>query len=274
MRAEAWMEYGLYAYWTPSAREDESRGAILDSEPELLSIDADGNEYLHNPNWGDFYALCPTQTRTHELLERLTLEHLERLPFDGINFDRFRFTEADYCFCPACHAAFEEEFGMALRQFDDGTDEAATRDRWRKDQINAMVARISASVRTQFPGKTLTAAVVPPYMLDDKGQDWATWIRNGDVDVVMPMLYLPDVTSEIEATNRFLGERADRVVYGLDAGLGRDVLFGQIEQLREAPGVGFAIWYSGSIEPLLDELGAGLFAEPATSPLGNPTITQ
>jgi uncharacterized lipoprotein YddW (UPF0748 family) len=71
LRAGAWMEYGFYAYFTANASTDPSMGPILDRHhPELLSINFDGERYIHR-DFGDFYSLCPSNPKSHQILAQI-----------------------------------------------------------------------------------------------------------------------------------------------------------------------------------------------------------
>src|SRR4051812_8341509 len=39
LKADLWMEYGFYAYFTKDATADKSMGKLLDEHPDLLSVD-------------------------------------------------------------------------------------------------------------------------------------------------------------------------------------------------------------------------------------------
>lgn len=266
MKVEAWTEFGFYAYHTPDATKDPSRGAILDKHPELTSVDADGNLYLHNEQWGDFYSLCPANPKAQEILTDLYLEMLQRYDFDGLNLDRIRFASERFCHCDYCKRKFREDTGLELKSFAKGTKEWEVFNTWRKNQLNAFMKRFSAKVRSRFPNKKITSAVVPPYMIDDKAQDWPTWVREGYLDAAMPMLYGADISEGVTAIERQVGPKAS-IFYGLDAGQGVEKLKKQMKSLQQKGAPGVTIWYSKTVDPMLPELKAELFLQPAVSPL-------
>jgi uncharacterized lipoprotein YddW (UPF0748 family) len=267
MRAEAWMEYGLYAYWTPDATKDPSRGPILDKHPDLVAIDAAGNEYLHNANWGDFYSFCPSNPETHQIMADLYVEVLSLYPFDGIHMDRIRFASADYCYCPHCKEKFKADTGFDLvPDFAPKSREAKAWDAWRKQQLHELAGRASKAIRTSFPNRAITAAVMPPYMIDEKGQDWTTWLKAGYLDAAVPMLYLKDITQADAWINKNVPSSL-LVYYGLDATQDTQLAIDQAIQAREAGADGVGFWEANAIDPAMDELKNGVFAGPAVSPL-------
>ena len=83
-----------------------------------FTIDAKGNKYLHNPTLGDFYTLCPSNPRSHEILGQLMVEMVTKYPVDAMHLDRIRYPEAHFCYCPYCKEHFPKETGVAeLKEF-------------------------------------------------------------------------------------------------------------------------------------------------------------
>lgn len=261
MRAEAWAEFGFYAYWTKDASTDASRGVILDREPELAAVDRNGKTLIHNPEYGDFYALCPANPRAQDVLIDLYAEVLERLPFDGLHLDRIRFPDDGFCFCAHCRQRFEQETHAPLTTVDETAEQRGRRDTWRKQQTGRFVERLSGALRQRFPRRSLSAAVVPPYMMDEKGQDWPAWLERGWVDSVAVMLYGEQIDEGLEAVHKRLPDTS-AVYIGLDAGLGASRLSTQVEAVRTHRYGGVVIWYAAPLDPLLEELQKTVFSSP------------
>src|SRR5947208_1801511 len=80
-------------------------GKILDAHPELLSMDFAGRRSIHR-SFGDFYSMCPSNPRTHEILATLYAEAVRKYPCDGLNLDRIRYADTGYCYCDYCKATF------------------------------------------------------------------------------------------------------------------------------------------------------------------------
>src|SRR5688500_18225355 len=83
LRAEAWMEYGFYSYFSADASKDPSMGAILDKHPDLLSVDDKGARFIHR-SFGDYYSICPSNPKSHELLTAMCVEVVRKYPVDGL----------------------------------------------------------------------------------------------------------------------------------------------------------------------------------------------
>src|SRR4051812_24724140 len=73
MQAHLWMEYGFYSYFSKDAAIDLSMGPILDRDPDLLSVDFAGHKFIHRV-FGDFYSICPSNPKSHELLASIYVE--------------------------------------------------------------------------------------------------------------------------------------------------------------------------------------------------------
>lgn len=253
MKADAWTEYGFYAYWTPDKDKDPSRGAILDKKPEMTALTAKGLPYHHDKDFGYFYAFCPSNPETHEVLIRLYCEMLEKHPFDGLNLDRIRFTTDLFCHCDHCKSQFRKDTGIELAdEFTSGSKGAAAWDGWRKEQTRSFVRKLSAKMRADFPGRMLTSAVVMPDMIDEKGQDWPTWVEKGYVDGVMPMLYGNTIDKWVAWIRNRLPDDG-KVFYGLDAGQGMPTFANQVRHLRKLGAPGFTVWEAGSLGRILPE---------------------
>ncbi len=269
MRAEAWTEFGFYSYYTRDATKDPSCGPILDRHPQLAAVDRNGKNYLHNENLGDFYSLCPSNPKAQEILAQLYVEMLERYGFDGLNLDRIRYPDRSFCYCDYCREHFEKDTAIALEPVAAGSKEEEAFLQWRKEQLTEFMEKFSKRFRERFPNAKLTSAVVPLSMMDDKGQDWPTWLKEGYLDAAMPMLYAADITKMVDDIRRETPPAA-LVFYGLDAGQGLGTLTQQITELRARGTAGLTIWHAGPVEPLLPDIRRNLFGAPAVSPLYAP----
>jgi uncharacterized lipoprotein YddW (UPF0748 family) len=266
MRVEAWPEYGFYAYWTPD-RSSTSRGYLLDRHPELTAIDKNGLPYHDDPKLGWFYGICPANPASHDFLAGMILEQLDRYPFDGVNLDRIRFTNDKFCHCDYCKAHFREMSGFELKpDFAPGSSEAKAWDGYRRAATREFVRKLRAAMRERHPGKSITAAVVAPEMIREKGQDWYSWVREGLVDAVCPMLYRANLAPDIATIQAEIGVDAP-VFYGIASDMGRERFASQVQQLRSLAAPGFTVWYAGTLDKLMPQVGPELFFRRAVSPL-------
>jgi uncharacterized lipoprotein YddW (UPF0748 family) len=109
-------------------------GPLLDANPKLAAIDAKGNRYLHNKSLGDYYILCPSNPRSHEILAKLMTEAVTKYPADGLQLDRIRYPSADFCYCDYCREHFQRDTGQVLSNVIPKTDLAKQFLQWKRQQ--------------------------------------------------------------------------------------------------------------------------------------------
>jgi len=260
---QAWTEYGFGTFYTPDPSSSPSRGAILDRHPELTAIDDEGNPYEHIPEWGYFYHMCPANPASHEILADLLAEAVTALPFDALNLDRIRFPGEHFCFCPYCKAKFKEDTGYELDPsiFSDPGRMAAWV-KWRKARVTDFMALLSAKIRAARPGVPITSAVWYNSELDNKGQDWPTWMRKGYLDFAVPMIYWAGNDDTVNGTVS-LAPSARRTAVGISAAdCTKEEVARQVRYARSKRTGGVAFWYLNPLLGMADYL-EDLFPSPA-----------
>lgn len=264
LHVEAWPEYGFYAYHTRDARSDPSRGPLLDKNPELTSIDINGQPYLHHPQWGDFYSLCPSNPESHEIMINVLCEAITRYDFDGLNLDRIRYPAKDFCFCPYCKEHFQKDTGFELTKENIEKEEVKKAFyEWRKKQVNKFMEKLSEKVRLPRPALLISAYVWTPEEIDAKGQDWPTWVKKGYIDVVIPGMYFGEIEAYIDASKRII-PNPRLMLCGISAEVNSsEKLAEQIELVRKKNASGVVVWYLGKAADDLDYLKSTVFKTPA-----------
>lgn len=270
LRVDLWPSYGFYAYFTPDATKDKSMGALLDKNPGLVAVDDQGNKFLHR-SFGDYYSLCPSNPKSHELLAGLYAEQLRRYPADGLSLDRIRYPEENFCFCSYCKEHFEKETGVALKAYPAGSSEAKRVLEWRRERTVAAVAKIREEALKARPGIALTAYVVGPMEMDSKAQGWDLWVKRGLVDAVAVSMYGADIRPAAERALELLEGKREKLMCALNADLpNKDVYLANIEVARGYRTLGQVTWY---LDPMLKTVGglkAGPYAKEAETPLPAP----
>ena len=264
LMAQAWTEYGFGTYYTPDAAADPSRGAILDKNPELTAVDSDGNPYEHIKEWGYFYYLCPVNPASQEILMALFSEIVAKFPFDALNLDRIRFPNEKFCFCEYCKKQFLADTGYALTPdiFSDQQRLAAFRS-WRKARVTDFVAKLREKIKAARPGMPMTAAVWYDSELDNKGQDWPAWIKNGYLDFALPMIYWPNNYATIYASTALVKDKK-RMAVGISAdACTKEELNRQVQYIRLMNLSGTAFWSLNPLLKITDYLRGTVFQEPA-----------
>ncbi len=264
--AEAWPEYGFYTYHTSDAASTTTHGALLDKYPELTAIDSTGVPYLHNEQWGDFFSLCPSNPKSHTIMIDLMLEQITRFDFDGLNLDRIRYPTKDFCFCPYCKGHFKEDTGYTLTA--ESLEDEKVLDAlyaWRKEQLNQFMKKLHTAIRKARPDILITADVWPPdqNQINEKGQDWGTWLRQGYINVAIPMMYWKNIGGTVEGAITTAGT-PERVVCGISAEVNNpEELVRQIQLVRKKNASGVVIWYLGKISDDIETLKNTVFKNPA-----------
>jgi uncharacterized lipoprotein YddW (UPF0748 family) len=265
LRAEAWMEYGFYAYFTADATKDPSMGAILDKNPELLSVDPKGAKFIHR-SFGDFYSLCPSNPKSHEVLAGLCAEVVKKYPVDGINLDRIRYAASDYCYCAYCKGAFHKDTGIELKEFEAGSGEAMAWLVWKREQTAKAVATIAKAVRSARPGLAITSYVVGPDEMDDKAQGWDLWVKEGSVDALAVSMYGADIEPAARKALALLGGDKEKLICAINAGMKTDIFASNVEVARRYGGRGQFIWHYGDFVDDLEALVRGPYQREARWP--------
>ncbi len=271
LEVHAWLEFGFYAYHTPDATKDKSMGPWLDAHPELLSVNADGERYIHNPAWGDFYSMCPANPRSHEFLANLAVEIVERYPVEGINLDRIRFAGAKFCYCDYCKEHFKKDTGKELVPFAKGSVYEKLFTEWKRRQLVRAVRTIRERVKAVKPNVALTSYVVPPDEKDDKAQPWDLWARERLLDGIAVSMYGRHISESARKAVTILDRDKDLLIAAISCDVPTYVA--NIEKARSYAPMGQITWYSGEVMDDLEALAQGPYAKPARSPFARNAET-
>lgn len=160
--------------------------ARLEKEGRLM-CDASGTPFP----W-----LCPSVPENRTWLIN-GLRELVRSGVHGIHIDYIRYPDARGCYAPATRKAFERTLGSPVNMWPQdvlpGGTHARAYQRFRNDTITGFVREARNAIRSINPTIPFTAAVFPtPEAAARHGQDWPTWLHEGLVDAVCPMIYTED----------------------------------------------------------------------------------
>ena len=198
--------------------------------------------------------LCPSHPDNRQLEIDAMAEVATRYDVDGIHFDYIRYPGPEGCFCAGCRARFEQVLGAKVAHWPaDTRNDPAVRDKWlefRRDNITAVVAGVSARVRPAKPKVRISAAVFPnwPIDRDEVGQDWKLWCERGYLDFVCPMDYTASESqfeNQVRRQLEWAGKAACYPGIGLSVwGPRRDVvkLIDDIAAARRLGAPGFTIF--------------------------------
>lgn len=229
----------------------------------------------------------PAHPGVQDRVHAVWMDLARRYDLDGIHFDYIRYPNADYDYSVDALERFrtwlrpriaEERF----RQLDEVGDRdllafvngqpAAWAD-FRRAQITGLVERIHRDVKALRPDLTISAAVIADAQVahDARFQDWRSWLRDGLIDVAVPMAYTTDparFTDLVEVAREAAGDRR-RVWAGVGAYLNTpENTLGMIDLARAGDTGGVVLfsydWVVGEgsddqADPLLERIGRARF---------------
>jgi uncharacterized lipoprotein YddW (UPF0748 family) len=233
-------------------------GPVLEAYPQWANRDQDGD--LFAPE-GKTY-VDPANPEVQAYLLRLYREIVTKYDVDGLQLDYIRY--------PRQEPGQEQGYGMAGRQkfkLLTGVDPAQIspndRSLWwmwtqfRAQQVSEFVTKVSKDLRQAKPRLILSAAVFPwePLRRFNRiQQDWETWVAKGELDLLVPMTYVPE-------TSRFVRQHVQPVIAGvgkspvlvLPGVLIRDMpdieLLDQLQAVRDLPSTGYALFAAEHLRP-------------------------
>lgn len=185
---------------------------IVNSRPELITYDSSGRsltEYIGFPDRvpSDLPGLMlePTLPAVRELVAAHAAEIARKYDVDGIHLDYIRYAGRNYGYHPETRAAFKELYGYDPLDFappnaarfiaEHGPQLRAQMeflwDQYRRDAVTQTVKDVYAAVTAEKPWVVVSAAVFANQSdaFQYRFQDWSLWLREGLIDLVVPMAY-------------------------------------------------------------------------------------
>ena len=166
---------------------------ILNRCPEIQTEDYDGKritEVGYGGDWG--------HPLYHEWFTKVVLDIVRRYDIDGIHFDYIRYTGERWGYNPVSVERFNRRYGRTGKP--EPTDPLWKQ--WRRDQVTAVVRKIYAQATALKPHLKVSAALITwgdgPQNTDDwvnrsayraVFQDWHGWLKEGILDMAIPMVY-------------------------------------------------------------------------------------
>lgn len=184
-----WAEAGVFTHRNFSDSQEDA-GYILEQNPDWVAESREGRISWHNPARNSFhYALNPAHPEARRFLRDLMLEAVRLHPgAAGLNLDRIRYPAFDFSYDPYSLKRFKAEHGFDPLQIGPEPERQSLWNRWRIDQLNTFMREMTESFQSEFPRKVLSAAVVPPYLMDDKFQRWDQMVAQGHLRLPIPRI--------------------------------------------------------------------------------------
>ncbi|MDI6827335.1 MAG: family 10 glycosylhydrolase [Armatimonadota bacterium] len=181
------------------------------SHPDWLTRSQGGT----SPLYVEGYWLDPGHPDGEEYTINVILDIVKNYDIDGIQWDRIRYPQLNSGYNPTAIARFQAEKGY-YPSYSDSTFTV-----WRKNNLNAFVARAYAQIMEIKPHIVVGANTWPEYSSGNSSylQDWNAWMFNHWLDINVPMNYTSNNTTFTTRLQDYLNRRYGRYVYsGLSVG--------------------------------------------------------
>jgi uncharacterized lipoprotein YddW (UPF0748 family) len=210
LQVHAWLNT-CYVWGGTSKPKDPKHP--VNAHPEWLMADREGNVPLvAGPNLEGAF-LDPGNPDAHKHIHDVFLDVVRRYNVDGVHFDYVRYPNRDMGFNDSDIKAFKSTILPTLTTEErEAMDLMPARDawpamypskwaQWRRDNVTGLVRRIYKDVKAIKPNVAVSAALIPwgafttwegsePY--NSTFQDWFGWMREGILDIAIPMTYHTD----------------------------------------------------------------------------------
>jgi uncharacterized lipoprotein YddW (UPF0748 family) len=265
-----WVEYGFVAGWSGYFPGPSRQGPVFEKHPDWLAKKRSGEVRFPIAGGGDFFWMAHANPEVQEFLIQLMEELARNYDIQAIEFDRARYPELDCGYDDITKELYARDNNGVMPP-DNPNDGRWLR--WRADNINAFLRRMSQRVKAIDWRILMTnAPIVYPYGYVTFAQDYPAWMREGSSDFITPQIYRPDVDQyerELDAQVRSLTD-VKRLVPGLDITNSRsgENLAEQILRTRKRGTRGIVVWYHEALNThkAWDTLKATVFAEKAPLP--------
>ena len=224
MAVHAWVNTHLV--WGPAALPDDPEhlvraypdwlGVPRELARELAAVDPSDERYVarliryarENPGTVEGVYTSPSHPEVQNRVHAVWMDLAARYDLDGIHFDYIRFPSARYDYSVGAlerfrfwlrervpaerFRALDRAYAEDILAFVDGEPDAW--DDFRRAHVTRLVSRIRSDVRAVNPRLVVSAAVIadPQLAYGDRFQPWKEWLRDGLIDVAVPMAYTPD----------------------------------------------------------------------------------
>lgn len=208
IQVHAWLNTD---YVWSAGRKPYSQEHIVNAHPDWLMRDVNGKYSLSGTENCEGAFTSPANPAVRQHVHDVFLEVAKNYDIDGIHFDYIRYPNQNYDYSDAAVDGFKAYMNTRLavsqqQRLAQGGRLAYIRafpaewTNWRRQQVTDLVASVAHDVKAIKPWVVISAAVFADYKeaYSSKGQDWKAWLREGLLDVVVPMAYGSD-TAKVAA---------------------------------------------------------------------------
>ncbi|MEH2459917.1 glycoside hydrolase family 10 protein [Nostoc sp.] len=240
-------------------------GPVLAAHPDWANYDNLGNMIPVGQTKPFF---DPANPEVRQYLLKLYEEIVTRYNVDGLQLDYIRYPFQDpsagrtYGYGKAARAQFQLLTGVDPINISPSQPELWQK--WtifRTAQIDSFVAQVSQQLRQKRPNLILSVAVFPLPELEriqKIQQNWETWARRGDVDLIVPMTYALDTSRFERLAQPWIASKelgATLLVPGIRLlSLPTIGAFDQLQLVRDLPVSGYALFAAENFNNELQKL--------------------
>ena len=239
-------------------------GPVLSRYPEWALTDKKGNRF-HYTSGKAF--LDPANPGVQRYLTLLFEEIATEYNVDGIHLDYIRYpfqsptAEHTYGYGMAARQQFKKLMGVDPFELNVGSELWTQWTGFRMEQVSNFVASVSSRLKQQRPDLIVSTAVFPmprQERLNKIQQHWEKWVREGWIDMLVPMTYATD-TEQLKTLTQPLFEAFDDGKALLLPGIRLlnvpdIVAVDQMQLLRGMTAEGYALFAAENFRPSLAEI--------------------
>jgi uncharacterized lipoprotein YddW (UPF0748 family) len=199
IQVHAWLNT-FYVWGSP--KMPSSPIHVVNSHPDWLVRDSRGNISFTPTDATEGAFLSPANGQARQFIHDVFMEVVRNYDIDGIHFDYVRYPSEYYDYSSSALDSFAAY--MNTVDPDSASHINTQKDTlayvhaypkawaaWRRDQVTDLVRSISHDVKASKPWVVVSAAVFANAedAYNARGQDWKEWLKEGLIDVVVPMAY-------------------------------------------------------------------------------------
>ncbi|MBE3577007.1 MAG: family 10 glycosylhydrolase [Limnochordales bacterium] len=224
---------------------------VVNQHPEWITYNyqgistADPSLAVNRPGDLEGAYVDPGLPEVREWVVSRFVEVVKKYPVDGVHHDFVRYPGRNYGYNPKVREIFKQQYGvdpLDLRQRrtelrnELGTAKVGQLDaaweKFRRSNVTETVRMVHEAVKAIRPDVLISAAVFADVYTagSDKAQDWPLWLKEGYIDVAVPMAYNTN-TSLVESQIKMAVARKGKGE--IWAGLGAYKLLYQVDELVE-----------------------------------------
>ncbi|WP_237068020.1 glycoside hydrolase family 10 protein [Microbulbifer guangxiensis] len=264
IRVIAWFEFGF------SSSHSANGGEIARLKPHWKSLNAAGELVTKN----GFDWLNALDPEVQDFMTSLVLEVAERYEVDGIQGDdRLPAMPSEGGYNPAVIARYQREHNGKKPPLD--SQEPAWVD-WRAAILNDYAQDLYRQVKAVRPDLIVSfSPSIYPWSKREYLQDWPSWLREGNVDLLVPQVYrhrLADYESALQQTMAEIpANKREKFVPGVLIKVGeqlpsRELFEGMLAANRRAGLLGEVFFFYEGLSHFRESIRASYQAQPVRFP--------